>query len=85
MTDDGGPLHLEDLLEMCCPCGSDSCSLTPKAACHPKAGVSVRFYKASGQLELRCRRCEQLVAVIAVAQRHSHAPALPSDNRSEPQ
>lgn len=70
-----GPMHLEDLLGMCCPCGSDSCTLVPKSVCHPRAGLDVTFRKATGLVELSCRKCGAGVAAIAVAQRHTHAPA----------
>lgn len=63
---------------MCCPCGSDSCTLVPKSVCHPRAGLDVRFRKATGILELDCRKCGRAVAAIAVAQRHTHAAAEPT-------
>lgn len=37
------------------------------ARCHPSAGLDVCYSKAAGELEIRCKRCAQLVARIAVA------------------
>ncbi len=72
-----GPLHLEDLLKMCCPCGSDTCTLRPSSVCHPRAGLTVVFRKNRGLLELACRKCDAPVAEIVVAQRHTHEAAEP--------
>lgn len=67
------PLHVEDLEEMCCPCGSDTCTLIPSGRCHPKDGVKVTYRKATALLELVCRHCGAFIADIAVARRSTHA------------
>ena len=38
-------------------------------ACHRKAGLVGTYFRATGTLELRCRKCGKVVAVFAIASR----------------
>jgi hypothetical protein len=48
-------------------CGHDHSVLYLNASCHPKAGVEVRYTKATAILTLECKKCKKVVADIAVA------------------
>jgi len=54
-------------------CGTPGCAhkahepLFLHGKCHPKEGSRVSYHPMTGLLEIRCRRCEKLVAEIEVA------------------
>lgn len=53
-------------------CGSPGCThdhtvLYLHARCHPSAGGRVSYDKRTGNIRIVCRRCEDLIAEIAVA------------------
>ena len=48
-------------------CTHDHSIIHLQPRCHPQAGMSVAYHKATGSLDIRCRKCNQPAAVIGVA------------------
>ena len=48
-------------------CGHDHAALYMTQACHPGAGVEVRYVKATGLAEVMCRICRGIVCRLLLA------------------
>ncbi len=48
-------------------CGHDHTITHFHGRCHPNACVSAAYDKRTGEITIRCARCEQLIAHVAVA------------------
>jgi hypothetical protein len=48
-------------------CGHDHSILWLYAECHPRAGLTVAYVKATGGLLVSCKQCTKVVAQIEVA------------------
>ena len=48
-------------------CGHDHSVLWLHGTCHPSMGSRVAYHKATGVLEITCRRCDKPIASIEVA------------------
>lgn len=58
-----------DLEEMTCHVPECGCpgDLVLLPRCHPRGGVTARYLKGRGLLELSCRQCEKFISLIKVA------------------
>lgn len=77
------PLTRAVLDEMGCGtpnCGHDHTVLYLHQACHSGVGTRAAYDKRNGVLTIRCRRCEKVVAEIAVAAEPGNSTIR--DNRS---
>jgi hypothetical protein len=50
-------------------CNHDHSILHLIQSCHPRAGLTVAYHKATGRMVVTCKNCEAPVAQIAVASR----------------
>jgi hypothetical protein len=48
-------------------CNHDHSVIHLQPRCHPQAGMSVAYHKATGNLDIRCKKCNAPAAVIGVA------------------
>lgn len=63
-------MKIEDLFNVACEacnCEDPNCGLVLNPRCHPGAGTQVKFFKATGVLQIDCARCAELVAQLEVA------------------
>ena len=48
-------------------CNHDHSVIYFHGRCHPQAPVAASYEKATGEIVIRCARCEMMIAKIAVA------------------
>ena len=61
-----------DLIDSRCSnpaCNHQGCGLYLVAACHPHSAVDAHYDKTTGVLTMRCHRCKEFVAALAIAEK----------------
>lgn len=64
-------LTMQDLEQSVCGCGGKECEnseIWMHPVCHTGDGVSVRYTKGSGKLDVFCKTCQSFIVSVAVAQ-----------------